>query len=129
MRRIFTVGLGLLGASGAFWLGMHFAPARYQLVDNQGLLVRLDQRSGALEVFVVTKDADTGQLLVASPDQARQDRQRREEAFRIAAQAASRQAAELQTRIAPCLKTGKRQLDCEWEDLLRRAQRESAPKR
>jgi hypothetical protein len=107
-----TLSIGLiLGAGGLVWLGTSLAPARYQLVENRGVLVRLDQRSGAMDVFVMTTDATTGRVLVVSPEQAHDQRVQQSEA-------ASRRAAALQTRLAPCLKTGKTHFDCEWEDVL-----------
>jgi len=76
-------------------------------------IIRLDQQTGAMEQFVLTTDRLTGRPIMLSTDEFHA---RREHEAAITAQL----DAERRVAIAPCLKTGKSQLDCEWDLLLKK---------
>jgi hypothetical protein len=101
---VWVVGVALIGT--AFWLGTVMAPTRYQLLEHQGVVVRLEQRTGQMEMFIARRGLD-GQMAIMSVEQAqREDAEAR----------AIRHGIEAETlrKIAPCLKRGKSRLDCEW---------------
>ncbi len=52
-RRIGLGIVGVLALGAAFWLGTGAAPARYQVVEHKGMLVRFNTQTGGFETFVM----------------------------------------------------------------------------
>jgi hypothetical protein len=81
------------------------------MMDHKDLIIRLDQQTGHLDMFVGMMDPVTGRPTILSVHEAHTIRER------AAADAAQREI-ELTQILAPCLKTGKSRRDCHWELLL-----------